>query len=145
MRVFTLVWLDSLSHLVYNDGNIVVSHLLLPQHVGVVEGDELDVVEPDWTLSLRANQNVETAVVKVTDQHGVLREVGGDTEVLAVFPDGHVLQFLEINVLCLLPRVQGGVAEVSVGQTQPGQLPVSSEAQLDVGPAQPAGLRHGEF
>ena len=112
-----------------------MSDLLLPQHVGVVEGDELDVAEPDWTLPLRPHQNVETSVVEITDQHGVLGEVGRGAEVLAVLPDGHVLQFLEINVLGLLPRVPSGVAEVPVGQTEPGDLPVCSEAQLDVGPA----------
>ena len=132
------------THLIDNDGKIVVSDLLLPQHVGVVEGDELNMTEPDRALSLRPHQNVKTAVVEVTDQHGVFGEMGGNTQVLAVFSDGHVLKFLEINVLGLLPRVQGGVAEVSVGQTQPGELPVSSEAQLDVGPAQPASLGHGE-
>ena len=96
-----------------------MSDLLVSQVVRVVECDHLDVCHPDGALLLRADQDVETPIIEVTDQHRVLREGCRDAQVFAVLPDEHVLQSFEIDVLCGLPRVQSGVAEMPVGQTQP--------------------------
>ena len=58
-------------------------------------------------------------------------------------PDEHIFEFLEVNIL-QLRIVLGLVTQMSVGQAEPGELPVRSKPELDVGPAQPRGLGHGE-
>ena len=62
-----------------------------------------------------------------------------NSQILAVLPDEHILELLEINGL-QAGVVLGLVAQVSVGQADPGELPGGSEAQLDVGPAQATAL-----
>ena len=122
------VAVHELDALVHNHGNIIVSDLLVSQDVRVVESDHLDVGLPDGALLLRPHQDVEAPVIEVTDKHRVLGEGGRNAQVLTLLPDEDVLQFLEIDVLGGLSRVVCRVAEMSVGQTQPGELPVGSEA-----------------
>ena len=88
-----------MAHLIHNDGDVLVGDLLVPQLVAVVEGDHLDVVLPGRRLPLGADQDVQTPVIEITNQHRVLIESLGHRQVLAVLPDEHVLELLEIYVL----------------------------------------------
>ena len=85
--------------LVHNDRDILMGDLLVPELVAVVKGDHLDVVLPGRGLPLGADQDVQTPVIEVTHQHRVLSEALGHRQVLAVLPDEHVLELLEIYVL----------------------------------------------
>ena len=116
-----------MSHLVNDDGDVLVGDLLVPQVVAVVEGDHLNVVFPCRRLSLYTDQDVQTPIIEVTHQDRMLVEALGHRQVLAVLPDEHVLELLEVNVL------NGGtvrclITKMTIGETQPRQLPVSSKA-----------------
>ena len=87
------------SHLVHNDWYVLMGDLLVPQVVAVVEGDPLNVVLPSRSLPLGADQDVQTPVIEVTHQDRVLVEALGHRQVLAVLPDEHVLELLEVDVL----------------------------------------------
>ena len=87
------------SHLIHNDGNVLMGDLLVPQVVAVVEGDHLNVVLPSRSLPLGADQDVQTPVIEVTHQDRMLIETLRHRQVLAVLPDEHVLELLEVYVL----------------------------------------------
>ena len=121
------VAVDKLDTLVNDDRDVLVGHLLLPEHVAVVEGDFLKGSSPGAALLLGTNQDVERSIVEVTDQDRVFGEALGQAEVLAVLPDEEVFGLLEVDVL-QLGAVRGGVAEVLVGQGKPGEAPLRSKA-----------------
>ena len=84
--------------LVHNDGDVLMGDLLVPEHVAVVEGNHLNVVLPSPGLPLGTHQDVETPVIEVTHKDRVLGEALGHRQVLAVLPDEHVLELLQIYV-----------------------------------------------
>ena len=104
--------------LVHNNGDVLMGDLLVPEHVAVVEGDHLDVVLPSCRLPLCAGQDVQTPIIEVTHQDRMLVEALRHRQVLAVLPDEHVLELLQIYVFNA-GAVWSLIAEMTIGETQP--------------------------